>query len=588
MPDGYPDPPPSDQLEKYFPLTRPRLSEHTFELGLVLGGTVSAGAYTAGVLDMLMQALDSWTRAKEAGDPAAPRHKVVISTIGGTSGGGINGGILLRAAGWSFPHGTGSRNPFYNSWMSGVDLTALLSDRSDPKSSGLASVLNCAAIDKQAEDTIAFSGGPLGQDGAPRHRCYFSDPLRLIMMVGNVTGIPYRIRMRGEAGLSHDMVSHTDYVRFGLTVEGGAADPVQCRPDEFALESQSATNWDRLRDAALATSAFPLAFRARGLQRSMEQCSWRATLIPGDTPGAEQVAALVPCWETLLGGDPRRRSLTTVNVDGGTMNNEPLDMVRTALAGMAGRNPRDGTDAHRAVVLIDPFSDPEALGPSLPQDLVHMAWPLLSAWIYQARFKPTDTALAEAESVFSRFLIAPVGPGPTGTRTVGSAAIASGGLAGFLGFVHRDFLAYDYQLGRFNAYAFLAKHFAFPDTNAAFQTGWTENQRRTQTADENGGVRYIRMIPLMDDVAPPVLPKWPQLPAEPAELPDAVQGRLQAVYDLAMAGIKPGAWYQRVLLSGGAGLAWRLYARGALRDALTGLIRQGLLDQQLLPKPPGG
>ncbi len=49
------------EINKWFidyPLVPP---PNTFELALVLGGTVSAGAYTAGALDFLIEALDSWT-----------------------------------------------------------------------------------------------------------------------------------------------------------------------------------------------------------------------------------------------------------------------------------------------------------------------------------------------------------------------------------------------------------------------------------------------------------------------------------------------------------------------------------------------
>jgi len=47
-----------------------------FEIGLVRAGAVSAGAYTAGVLDFLLQALDAWYRA--AGDefPDGNPHEV--------------------------------------------------------------------------------------------------------------------------------------------------------------------------------------------------------------------------------------------------------------------------------------------------------------------------------------------------------------------------------------------------------------------------------------------------------------------------------------------------------------------------------
>ena len=585
MPDTYPSNLTPAELGQLFPLWRPRLGQDVFELGLVLGGTVSAGAYTAGVLDCLMEVLDAWTSARERGDPAAPSHRVVISTIGGTSGGAINGGIMLRSAGWSFPHGNTAKNPFYNSWTTGVDLMALLSSTPEAGVSGLASVFNCSAIDAQAASTIGYSGGSLGTGGAPGQRSYFSDPLRLFMMVGNVTGIPYRITMRGESGLSHDLVEHADYMRFALTVNGGQASPPITRPDELALESNSPGNWDQLQAAAMATSAFPFAFRARPLQRSVDQYRYRATLIPGDTPTTAEVAQLIPLWATLLKDDPQATSLGFTNVDGGTMNNEPLDVVRMALAGMNTRNPRGGVEANRAVILIDPFSDPEALGPSVPQSLIGMVGPLISSWIYQARFKPADIALAYAEDVFSRFLIAPVGPGSLGMRTIGKAAIAAGGLGGFLGFVDRTFLDYDYRLGRRNAYSFLKSHFSFPETNPIFQTYWTQDQRDAQAVDVTNGVRNIRMIPLMPEVSEPpelMAKDWPKLLSMPAALSDAIEQRLQTVYDLLLQASQPDSWFMRLLVTGGAGLVWRLYARGALRDKALDVIRQGLVDQKLL------
>ena len=37
----------------------------TFEVALVLSGAISAGAYTAGVIDFLIEALESWQNEKE-------------------------------------------------------------------------------------------------------------------------------------------------------------------------------------------------------------------------------------------------------------------------------------------------------------------------------------------------------------------------------------------------------------------------------------------------------------------------------------------------------------------------------------------
>src|SRR5215469_16511983 len=77
---------------------------NTFEMALVLGGTVSAGAFTAGAVDFLIEALDSWTRLREAGDPSAPKHRTLLKVITGTSGGGVNAAIAARALAFDFPH----------------------------------------------------------------------------------------------------------------------------------------------------------------------------------------------------------------------------------------------------------------------------------------------------------------------------------------------------------------------------------------------------------------------------------------------------------------------------------------------------
>ena len=43
------------------------MSQHaTFEIGLVMAGAVSAGAYTAGVVDFLIEALDEYKCCKKS------------------------------------------------------------------------------------------------------------------------------------------------------------------------------------------------------------------------------------------------------------------------------------------------------------------------------------------------------------------------------------------------------------------------------------------------------------------------------------------------------------------------------------------
>ena len=588
MPDGFPEPIPQAELNRLFPMLRPPMAQNTYEFGLTLGGTVSAGTYTAGVLDYFLEALDAWTRAKEDNDPDAPMHNAILSTIAGASGGAINGAILTRLTGWEFPHGPVAANPFYDLWVNGVDLAKLLSP-DEPGVSGFAAIFNTSSFSVLADGIIKTVGAPLGTSpDSPRRRRYLADPMRLFMMVANVTGIPYSIQFRGQSGLSHDLFAHADFVRFGLTVPGGVGDAIGVRPDETALVCMSDANWDMLAASALATCAFPAAFRSRPLSRAWETLGYRVATVPGETPGTIEVAQLIPRWEKMQPGCATPGHFRTVNVDGGTHNNEPLEFTRVALSGLNGRNRRKGNEADRGVILIDPFSDPETLSLFDPPNFLDLLGPLVNALVQQSRFKPEDIALATDYDTYSRFLIAPSGPGHDGIDKSGSKVIASGGLGGFLGFVDKRFLDYDFRLGRRNAYEFLLDQFVLPGDNPIFQGKWSTAQLNTyQHAEKNPQTGkteiFLPIIPLMrklrDD--PPkkmTAADWPRLPGNPPQLRPQVRGRLDAIYK----SLKQEQWWPGTSGSLAADAAWKLFLRDKLEDAFAGKIETALKDQNLV------
>lgn len=88
-------------------------------------------------------------------------------------------------------------------------------------------------------------------------------------------------------------------------------------------------------------------------------------LVPKENePEKVRVQALAPAWKRMLdkGSDSLGATYPFLCVDGGTFNNEPLQLARTYLAGEASHNPRDGKLAHRAVVLIDPLIESQPRG----------------------------------------------------------------------------------------------------------------------------------------------------------------------------------------------------------------------------------
>src|SRR5258708_33698059 len=60
----------------------------TFKISINMAGAISAGAYTAGVLDFLTEALDAWYAAKRAGQDV-PIHDISIEAFSGASAGGM-------------------------------------------------------------------------------------------------------------------------------------------------------------------------------------------------------------------------------------------------------------------------------------------------------------------------------------------------------------------------------------------------------------------------------------------------------------------------------------------------------------------
>src|SRR5262249_38735811 len=121
-------------------------------------------------------------------------------------------------------------------------------------------------------------------------------------------------------------------------------------------------------------------------------------------------------------------------VDGGVMDNEPLELARRYLAGAAGQNPRDGETATRSVIMIDPFPNKVTFDWKLESDprLTRVARALFSGRTDQAGFKREELALAADEEVFSRFMIAPSRNGTAGEPD--PPAMAAAILGGFGGF----------------------------------------------------------------------------------------------------------------------------------------------------------
>jgi hypothetical protein len=130
----------------------------SFKIGINMTGAISAGAYTAGVLDFLFQALDEWYAAKARGE-SVPGHDVSIELLSGASTGGMCAAISALQLNMAFEHvhypsQYDTSNRLYESWVNMINIGDLLS-MTDLSSGRLLSLFNSAALDRIAGYALA-------------------------------------------------------------------------------------------------------------------------------------------------------------------------------------------------------------------------------------------------------------------------------------------------------------------------------------------------------------------------------------------------------------------------------------------------
>ncbi|SHN43024.1 Patatin-like phospholipase [Duganella sacchari] len=537
----------------------PTVPKGTFDLGLVMAGAISAGAYTAGVLDFLIEAMDAFETEKAkrrlaSRDPLTwdvPGHDVRLRIMSGASAGSIVSAVAAVALRYQFPHVKSSTtnpsaNPFYRAWVSDIDISNLLQAKDlqgnkDP----VTSLLDSTSL-QSIGDTLLGYGTAAGQGEVPRaNRPYLSSPVRYVFSINNLRGVPYFVPMNSNIDAGFGMVKHGDYI--GFAVDYGAGKPRAAKLDDVGLAfPNSVSSWSGFTGAALASGAFPAFLAPRPLSVPGTRYVYRFVLAPADTPDKVCAVQVQPKWIDDVVPAP----YTAMLVDGGTINNEPLEWARSELAGIAGRCPRAGDDADRATILIDPFPDYAAQvdDPKRGQsaDLFSALAGLVGGWKSQARFASGDLALAEASSVYSRFLIA-----PDRDKSPESAKfdLACGALGGFSGFLAQSFRQHDYLLGRRNCQQFLRTHFAVPVTNNQITTAINPALlEKSAWLVERDGKIHMPLIPLFGSLAEEEpLPRWPTQAFLPETLITPIAGRVKAVLDRLVTNKAP--WLLKALYS---------------------------------------
>ena len=304
-------------------------NQKIFRIGLAMAGAVSAGAYTAGVMDYLLEALENWQKAKELGIPGVPKHRVVIEVLSGASAGGMTAVLTAAAIQSKFPHVNAHNcytpeareNPLYDSWVNLTEdhhrdmMDQMLSTEDITLSSLLnpgrevRSLFNSLFVERIARRLIDST-----MKDPSLKRPYFAEDLEVLTTLTNLRGFHYELVFTTASGKREDrMTMHKDLAHFQLNSSGVYRHDGKI---PFHFDSPEGLGKNLLVDAAVATGAFPVGLAPRLMTRDPRYINDNRLL--KITHGR---ALLV---------DPLT-DYQAVCVDGGVINNEPYDLAETIL-----------------------------------------------------------------------------------------------------------------------------------------------------------------------------------------------------------------------------------------------------------------
>jgi len=484
----------------------------TFRIGISMAGAISAGAYTAGVMDYLLEALENWQKAKELNLPGTPKHKILIEILSGASAGGMTAVMTAASVQRDFPHidqhnyasATSKENPLYDSWVNMTeshkdDMMSQMLDSKDIEDSPVLnpgkevrSIFNSLFIEKIAcrvLDTVVRDPNI--------NRPYLAGDMELIATLTNLRGYHYQLEFITAGGKREDrMTMHKDLLHFQLNPSGVYRDDGKI---PFHFETAEGLNKSLLVDAAIATGAFPAGLAPRVVTRDPKYVNDNPLL--KITHGKKFVV------------DPLSEYVA-VCVDGGVINNEPYDLTGVMLANRsAARNGSSGRDEtstgilpdktasafDTTILMIDPFPNYDKRPEGNYFDLQALKinfLQLFGAMRRQLMVKSDLLARAYDDDDFTRFMIAPVRTRDAVTQKYG---IACGSAEGFGGFFSKKFRNHDYMLGRRNCQRFIQEFFCVPVSagNPIIKYGYG-----TLSEDETDflSARNIRALPIIPDI----------------------------------------------------------------------------------------
>jgi predicted acylesterase/phospholipase RssA len=296
-------------------------------LAITIAGAVSLGSYEAGVLYEILRAVRINNENTESED-----KKIYIDVLTGASAGAMTAAMVAQALMYNGPSLDGEfTNPLYQAWVEQISLMGLVKIKLKEKkwhslfsSDLIAHIGRTVLID-------TMKGSPNKPHPAIEMANGVPDVLRLGMAITNLNGIDYMIPIFGSVEGGFNYTSSVDDKRFELTAAGIT---------EIVGTNKAAATWEEMCGTAIASGAFPVAFRPGAVDHAVEEYGTRLPQVRSTWVQGK----IYVDWGKWASPRPFAHS------DGGVLQNQPLgvakDLVDQAVAARAIRNIQ-GAHPHR-------------------------------------------------------------------------------------------------------------------------------------------------------------------------------------------------------------------------------------------------
>lgn len=496
-----------------------------FSLGITMAGAVSAGCYTAGVMDYLFEILDLWERAKEGKvleeyADKIPKHKVRIDAMGGASAGGMT---TTMAAIYAL-NGTinpvkdavnldeSKNNILYDSWVlmgendphDKRSLLEKLLDTKDLEKGKFNSLLNSEFVDSIADQAFLVDKDVVLKQKVDQLPSYISKDLQLLFSHCFLRGIPLDVNFEtsiSKFGRKSVIPNHSTFEHYMVT-QYRLNNGLQPDKEKYLwLNPYDKPYADTLKLSTIATGAFPIGLAFREFKTEDLGDAYLKTTIKriitgefgDDNPSAKNIK---------LKFFPKDYS--SVVIDGGAINNEPYREVLSVLQHQNSKAPDDGYPRY-GIIMIDPFPDraQSQKSYSRPNDAVDVAKGIIGTLLDQSRIKRREMLETDSNKYFKSIVFPRKWKTNTENKIIGPPdTVTCASAMAFGGFLDKSFRQHDFFLGRNNARNFLRYFFSFPydklnnDIHPIHQT-WTDSMIDAFKFEKvkNSGKFYLPIIP---------------------------------------------------------------------------------------------